>query len=41
MHYCLKVWGGKMFGIFEKIILCSLKLHLFDQKCNKNSNTVK
>ncbi len=37
------MFGGRQFffNVFERSLLCSPKLHLFDQKYNKNSNIVK
>ncbi len=29
------------FYVFERSLFCSPKLHLFDQKCSKNSDIVK
>ncbi len=32
IHYCLKVWVSAFFYVFfEKCLLCSLRLHLFDK----------
>ncbi len=27
---------GKMFNVFERSVLCSIRLHLFDHKYSKN-----
>ncbi len=36
----LKVWGRQVFLFIFESLLCSTRLHLFDQKLSKNNNTV-
>ncbi len=40
-QYMLLFLGLGLVHIFEKNLLCWARLHLFDQKCNKNSKLVK